>query len=515
MIGAACGGKGSPPPPPSPPQVSLTVASSSIVDTQIGYTLQVTGCDAVSSVQILDKGTVVATATYAGNPTQGALAASQVPFATDGIAASLSLTAKAVCADGRSNVSQAVAVTFFPVSQVIRNAGGTQVVPDQFYAEGSGAGVTFVGCSGQPNGSTALVRVDATGAVVAANTGLPFPCSNSTWFTDKNPADPNGTRWMVAPGVGIMAFGPSLQTEGFLLGAYSALAQGPDGDAVAWISQGGSPSNPQLTRVHYTNGQVLWAYQPEGLLTGNPAITSGGAVIVPEFVNQLGMNQGTVTLDLLNYNYQTTPGCTTIPCLAALSAQYALTIISYGFLGTQPPIPTGFSANGTTVYFAYQTPSAQSNVIACSTTPAGSGGCTGLDQRWTSPSLGGVVNSALPFSNGTRIAAVAAQRGWFLDASLGTVVNAGGLAITPTGSLITTGVSFGQGSDVYLLNGSGAALPTEIVAIDDPARGEVFRYDMPSGTLTVAVDDSGQPWMRVGNDLVKTWPLSQYRSVHP
>jgi hypothetical protein len=55
-------------------------------------------------------------------------------------------------------------------------------------------------------------------------------------------------------------------------------------------------------------------------------------------------------------------------------------------------------------------------------------------------------------------------------------------------------------------------MPQEIVAVDTAEQGELFRYEV-SSSLSCSVDDSGQLWMRLGNNLVQTLPLFQYRAI--
>jgi hypothetical protein len=496
--------------------VSITTPSASIVDTKLPFSVSVSGCNSVSSLSIYDGTTHIIDLPYAGNPTAAALQINQVPY-TSGIAAHLSLSAKVTCDDGRTATSQPVGVTFLPVAQVVSNSGNP-VVPDLFYAEGSGTQVTFVGCSQLSNGTTTIVRVDVSGNVVAYNQNMPFQCSDSAVFTDKGP---NGMRWMMEPNVGVMAIDASLNTTAYSLGKFQAIAMGPDGDAVAWVGTGAT--GPQFGRLSHTTGGQVWNFQPQGILTGNPIVVTGGAgVLIPERIIQLNNNTETLEIEFVDYNFSCAAptSCpnlcmsTTDVCQVTSNSGFTtLAQISYGFLNSPPAIPTSYSADGSIIYFPYQTSTTASTVLACSTSQ---NNCSGAPaQKWQA-SFQNIVELALPFATGgSQIAALAPQSAWFLNATTGVLVNAGGNPIIPTGALVTTSVQPGLAKDIYLLNGNGASLPTEIVAVDDPSLGEVFRYDMPTGTLTAAVDEAGQPWLRLGPNLVKPLPLSQYRQVHP
>jgi hypothetical protein len=512
---AACGGKPPPPPPPNPPSVSITTPSASIVDVQLPFSVSVSGCNTVSSLSVYDGTNFLIQVTYAANPTSGALQANQIHY-TSGIAAHLSLNAQVTCDDGRSATSQPVGVTFLPVAQVVSNANGNPVVPDLFYAEGSGAQVTFVGCSGLPNGNTTIVRVDANGNVVAYNQNMPFHCSDSAFFTDKGP---NGMRWMMEPNVGVMAFDSSLNTMGYSLGQFQYIGIGPDGDAVVWNASGAS--SQQFGRLSAATGGEVWTFEPKGVLTGNP-IVLGTGVLIPERYIQLQNQSETLLIESVAYDAScaTATSCpnlcptptSTCP-ITSSSGENDLEQVPYSFLNTPPAIPTWFSSDGSIIYIPYQTALTASTVIACSTT---AGGCSQPPNMKWSASFQDVVELALPFSTGgSQIAAIAAQSAWFLNSSTGALLNAGGQPILPTGALVTSSVEPGLGKDIYILNGNGSSLPTEIVGVDDPALGEVFRYDIPTGTLTAAVDDSGQAWLRFGPKLVKPLALSWYRQVHP
>src|SRR5207248_3224655 len=119
-------------------------------------------------------------------------------YPTLGIAASLTLKAKVVCDDARTNNSQPVGVRFFPIAQRFTASSGEQVVTDNFIAEGGlgGTANTFLGCAVTTTG-TELARVDLMGNIVAFNNTLPFDCSLATQISDRS--NVTGTRWVLEP----------------------------------------------------------------------------------------------------------------------------------------------------------------------------------------------------------------------------------------------------------------------------------------------------------------------------
>lgn len=489
---AACGPP-PPPPPPDPPRVSLTASGSKVVDAHLDVTLSVSGCEEVSGLEIWNGDHRAAEVPYAGNPTQVRLARNSFQYKK--IAADLNLVAKVFCADGRTNDSTPISVRYFPVDFVVRPPAGGQLVTDLFVIDGQDQNVSFIGCSGNANGTTSLVRVNAAGVVTGENATLPFPCSRNMWFTDRNLT--TGKRWAVEPGVGIFAFDQNVNITAFLVGPVTHLAVGPDGDAVHYTSGSGTEV---LQRMAHDGGAQKWIYQPSGVVTGNPIVDPTFGIFVPTFVDSVGQMKGEFVVDNVRYEDG-----------AGIDAARQV-IIPYG-LGDAPPVPpSAFSPSGGTVYLAYQTSPTAATVVACS---ARVGGCGGSERIWTSASLPAHIVALVPYSSGSILAAVAPNATWFLDATTGVILNRGGEAIRPQGTLVTMAVQQGHGNDFYLLNGSGqpGSLPVELVAVDDPEFGELFRYSDVGSSMTAGIDEAGSLWLRIGPDLVKPLPLGQYQQV--
>ncbi len=486
-------GQPTPPPPPDPPRVTVTPAESSIADRVLPVSITVSGCDEISSLTLYDREEIVQQVVWAGNPTRIDVEPKRLKFKT-GIAADLSLTAKVTCADGRTNVSNAAPVTFFPVEGVVRNPEGRPIVTDVFVAEGTSPNVTFIGCSGNENGTTSLVRVDQTGAPVGWNSSLPFSCSNALWITDVNLA--SGKRWAVEPGIGAFAFDPALNITAYYIGSVQKLGVGPDGDAVLYDNQA---RDTPVKRIAHDTGATKWGFVTKGVLMGNPSVQDLG-VYLPVFADPFGQYQGTVAVQRVNYGTGLSIG------------ENAIKQITYG-LGDAPPVPpVQFNVDATVMYFPFQPQAGSSIVLACATNQDA---CGGTALKWQSPTLVGNMVLTLPYANGAVIAAIAHQHTWFLDASTGQVLNRDGRAINPNGALVTMAVQPGKGRDFYLLNGSGqpGSLPLEVVAIDDPSHGELWRYERAGTSLMLGIDSAGQSWLRLGQELVKPFPLPEYQLI--
>lgn len=497
------------PPVKDPPQVFIVAPESVVAAPTLKLKVNVVGCEAVSDFGMFQETTRVRSVTYTGNPTEVVL---QPPdfntyYNRLGIAIGLTLSAKVTCDDGRTNTSQPLGVRYFPVASTLERTDAA-ALPDAFVAEG-GVGntpVTFVGCIGTQTG-TALVRVNLAGDVIGANVTLPFPCSYASQITEKNVA--SGHRWLLEPGRGVFAFDANLNINSIAPGEYTVLGVAPDGDAVVWNPKA-IQTNDSLFRLSPTGGAFpanrAWGAQTVGIVNASPVVDGLGTVYVSSWAGTLGALQGSVVVQ--RFNYATGQ---------LINPTYSLVTFEYGDLDS-PVIPNGaFNSSGTVIYFPYQTGSrSQSKVMACATTAPD---CQGASLRWVSPLLDAVGLFAVPYSQGTLIAVVADQKTYFLTESNGQVVSFEGKPLTADGALFAHSVQPGLGKDFYVLNGPSRGYPIEIIAVDAPDRGELWRYQLASGgetpqsALYLAVDDSGQAWVRSGLKQVKPFSLAQYRDT--
>jgi hypothetical protein len=517
-----------------PPQVFLTAPETNQIGTSMKLRANVVGCTKVSQIQILNGTTATKFLIAVDNPTKFPVDIDLPPstfntlYQSLGIAVKLTLLAKGICDDGRTNKSTPVGVSFFPVASVTPPAEGNNLaLPDVFVAEGGVPGIptTFVGCVGTASG-TGLARFDTTGTAVSANLTLPFACTYNSVITDKNKA--SGFRWLLEQGVGAFSFDSSnsqtpLNIKAYKKGTYVQIGIGPDGDAIVWDSKAlpmagnlfklcagrlasdGSIIDPTHCGAERT---PLWASAADGIMAGTPVV-SQGEVFVIMWSGSLGAGSGNMLVQKWKYD------------TGAAIATNVLTSIEYGDLDVPMIPPSTFSADGQLVYFAFQNTGGSrstSGVVACATNaPAGCGPTGGA--KWISPLVDEVIVAAVPFSNGALIAAIGQHNTYFLSSVDGHVVNIYDQPIKPDGDLVTRSVQPGSGTDFYLLNGPAAyGYPTEIVAIDNPTSGELWRVqitggDVPAAAVNLAIDEGNNTWLRIGANQVQPLTLGQYRTV--
>lgn len=496
-------GEPTPQPPPKldPPRVFLTVPSTNVVDTEFTLTVSVDGCKSVKNVTVLDRGSQVASVNAPAVPLTVKLNKDQVSF-KEGIYATLSLTATATCDDDRSNTSQPQPGNFFPVAKVIRSSSG-QLVPDFFVVDGHTANPTFIGCSGDFD----LVKVDTSGSIVKSLT-LPFQCTYATSISERNAA--TGVRWIYTPGKGAIAFNQNLDIVAKALdatGKYIPVTQlgvADDGDAIvlakgqaAWISRIFHDSCVTGTCMApaWTTGVSLQA-----IPQGNPVITGTG-VFLPLFTDDQA-NTATFFVQKLDYATGADGGST------------ILYQVTYPELDPAPQIAMTITPDGSKTLLPFSTSTGGTfQVNGC---PTNASDCAG---GWVAPGVSGAFQgaalAAAPFGAGfPYVAAIGLQNTYFIRTDTGVSVGKDGLPLTASGSLVTYAYQPGRAADFYVLNGDGASpMPMEIIGIDSPQNGELFRFQIPGGSLTIGLDDDGMGWMRVGNDLMQLLPLSEYRAL--
>jgi hypothetical protein len=223
------------------------------------------------------------------------------------------------------------------------------------------------------------------------------------------------------------------------------------------------------------------------------------------FSRNAGDAEGAVSIHTLNFRTGPT----------AQGEPVSKPVVKYVYADGTPPAAS-ISADGQTMYLAFGANGDRTILVSC---PTNGTLCElGAGQRWQSQAIQGRVVLLLPYAGTSRLAAIAHQHIWFINPSTGAVVNKGGTALSPTGAFSVLQVQQGVGTreDFYLLNGSPGSLQSaELVAVDRAENGELFRYQMPGGDITAAVDASGTLWMRMNQKLVKALPLSDYRQVLP
>jgi len=532
----ACSGTPRPPDPPQPPRVHITATQLNVVGTSFNVKVNVTGCDIVRALELEHGKERIKNVTYRGADSEYTIVPGDLArfYGATGIAADLNLTARAFCDDGRENRSTPLALKFFPVQSAVPPTMGRNIMmPDSFIAEG-GVGptpVTFVGCAAI-DGTLGLVRMNLNGDLAgdcpctamstacACNVALPFGCNYFAAISEKVAGS---YRWLYQPGAGAFAFDTRMNvTGGITHDTFGMFAIGPDGDAIVWDSMTVVSMN-SLKRIRRDQGvggvmggpHIAWQAALRGIENGTPIFDpTTGLFLIPSWVLP-GNNLGTQTIQFVNYADGTITG------------QKELVTQKFDFLDLMYPPNVGFSPDARTIYISVPVlnqPS-QSSVMACGT----QGAQVGCQMRWKSPVLDGIVRFIIPFASGSKIAAISENKIWFLEESsqptAGSVLNPSGVPTTTAGQLFVNGVQTGLSSDFYLLNAppppnqNTLSFATEIIAFDTPANGEVWRYSMGGGgdtaqnALTMAIDEGGAAWLRVGTSQVKPLTLEEYRTA--
>jgi hypothetical protein len=519
-LSVACGDPQ--PQKPLPPVVTLDVPEPNTIGTSLKMRADITGCDSVESLTLLNQGVPFKQLPIGGGEEQMALKKNEVPY-KDGIAARLTLSVRGRCSDGRESESQPVSATFFPVAMVVEPSDGTQVVTDYFVAEGSGDTVSFIGCGNASTGLGTLYRVDVHGRVIA-ELPMPFVCTAETSISERHFA--TGTRWVWTPDAGVMAIKVSSTTSAMEMTAaptpqlrLTSLTMDPDGNAIARNTAG---EFVRLNRAPPSGGSLLmWqsAYQVLDTPIGQPVFRSDlGTLLLPMYGRDPSDTaEGAVSIHVLNYkNGPTVDG-------APLSSH----IVKYLYGVDPTPPAAAFDLRGDSLYLSFLAANNQTLVVSCKTNGTvdakGDMPCEGGNLLWQSQPLQGDVLALISYASGSRLAAVAAQHAWFLDPSRqGTVLNKGGQALTPNGALVVRQIQQGYtgsingGKEFYLLNGAPSSLQTtELIGVDTAEQGEVFRHLQAGGDFSMALDASGVAWMRVNKNLVKLMPLGEYRAALP
>jgi hypothetical protein len=513
VLATACGGNDKPP-IKDPPQATLSVTETNVVGTKVTVQVGATGCEQLESLAIYDGDTYIKTVAYSG----GGLVPVEIQRNefkyTKGIAGYFSLRARVVCTDKLENYSQPQPLTFFPVEEVYEAPANTQVVTDKFVAEGSGNSISFIGC-GVSGGIPSLYRVTKTGTVISEKAvRMPFLCNNDTVITSINPV--SGKRWIWTPNAGAFAFDRNLNISGRTDYRLDLLAVGTDGDAIIYDA-GAAGEDKALYRIPHqpTSPPVAfkWKTNVNGLAITTPVATTDGVVLVASITGD-GAPSGRARVVVSKINYGAANG--------AGGGGYVGTYLMKEFASAET-IPTSsppatFSVDGTLLYMAFSLQGAATELLACKTQ---SEGCEGTSQRWTQPPvLPRQIVATVPFANNSRLAAIAPQHVYILDASTGTVLNKDQAPLSPVGALVVNQVQSGGGGQfpeaLFVLNSAANApypAPLEIVATEKAANGELFRYQLNAGSLGASVDDDGTLWMRVGTKLVRPLPLNDYRQA--
>lgn len=491
-----------PPPPTTPdlPQVTLNVAEPNAVGSSFKLSVSVSGCDQVQSLEVLDNNVQIKQVAYTGTPTAVELTAGDLRYPRP-ITIDLALAARVTCADGRSNISQTQPATFFPVEEIVEPDNvNEQVLPDFFVADGSGANTSFIGCSKEGNLSY-IYRVKRSDPQHPDKMLMPFECTVDTTISDRKPAG-TGWRWVWTPGKGAFAIDPTFSKPlGISYKPVTFVTVAPNDNAFL--------AEDRNLQLWSPAGKEVWfneTFGDDGALIGEPFLRPDNSKLLLPLAGTVVADNTHIAVDVLNYADGT------------LEQTYNIEDIAI----SRPP-PVAFDSTGSVLYLATQGTSA-ANVRACAL------GKTSLCRPgtdswlWTTNDLTGTLTTLVPYNNGSRLAAITTNRFWFLDVKnvQGTtvpLVNKDQQPLASSGTLVSHTVLAGPGTSgaFYMFNSTAPTdthplpYPVELIVTDSVEKGELYRYQVPGGSVTGALDDSGALWLRIGPRLVKPYALSWYR----
>ncbi|MBS2030895.1 MAG: hypothetical protein JST54_23530 [Deltaproteobacteria bacterium] len=476
LLQACGGGKSSPPPPPAPPAVTVIPHASPAIDTHFDVDVQVSGCDSVTSVTLMDGQATIGQATNPGPTTTFTIQPQQVNFKADGIAAKLALLAKATCANGASNTSPAAGELFLPAQQVFTGTFGFA----QLSLDPDGNGL--ITCA---NNQVVRLGTDAT-VKQSSGSGLGFNCT-SAGFAARNGA--SEIYWL-QPATGVARLQQNLdvlQTYPFSPGQ-AFLVTDPTAPAVIL----GSDQNSFLF-LDRTTGAGIAQGNLKGTLDGQPGFGSVGF----SFPEQSGDTSGSlIYLQVERFDTSGNP----------LANPNVIATISVGTLGTANIPVLNLSPAGDIAYFIAGDNA--NELWACSsevTSPC-------YDQSTGGGQLFKVDLPGGPFSIAQQLGShiVVAGPGEVQFTNLSGTPQ--GNPTLPTGGLRVLGVYPGQGDQFYVLNGDNQGNVLEVVMLDAPGE-EAARFYINTGAFGMDLDANLTPYMLAFGKLSKLLTPDQYWSA--
>ncbi len=532
---ASCDDEGGGSKTPAPPQAFITIDESSFIrPVSQGVTgrMNASGCKKIVGLEVWDGTTFLK---QYGNPDGGTTV--PVDFKLDeglftdlykerGIALQLSLRTKVTCDDGRSNFSQSVGTNFFPVvSRKPSPVAGEFTVPENFVGEGTGGDhVNFLGCTGNGAGGSQLTRVDGTTfEVLASNTNMPAgcECTANTYISPRNTH--TDTRWLLNPGSCVMLIdNNSLQRIKYSTGPYTRIGVSPDDDSAAiWVDDS---THHNVAFIWPEAGSTNdWVAQAGGFMISTPVITTD-AVWTAHFVQNLGSANGNIILAKWGKTGASKGTSLNRDVSDPDSFGHIVHTLTYDNIAVDTTIvPEGaFYSDGTNFMFPVWTSTASgvaTHISNCSTGPLG---------QCTFPAGGGlpgVFQYIIPFSGNAIVAALSAKAVYFLNGTTPNYTPLNNNPLIPTPGNVVAGVQWATNGQFYVATRPASQpQPNELIGIDTPQAGELWRMNWGGGTntfdgvnLTVAGNDAPPSdtslfvWVRLGPDLVKLQSPSWYR----
>lgn len=484
--------------------VSFPVAN--VAATSIKVRISVTGCAQVASVTLTDRDQPITIPAFVSNPLEFELNKDQISF-REGVRAKLLLKAKATCGDGTSGESIPVGGTFFPVAQVISppsTGSAAAAVADVFYVD---EGV-FYGCLRLTNGTRAIARTDASGALIATVANPYFQCRAGGAGVQYTGRTGTSWAWVFDPEQGAFAYDTQLNRGDvhltrFSSSGYPGFAPGLTNRALTLREDGYYIQlwRPEKETADGFNG--VWDHEATGFFEGYLA----------SFQSWLGAPRA---IDGATPTYFFSSFFSVRGADENVTAVWALADVGSGvpgfaeyvhFKATPPARTSAFNEAATKIYYAQAVDAGTTRIVSCTARAAN---CTPA----TSVTLPAVIGSLAVHANDTRLIAVSSRQLWILDAATLQVLNPSGQPLLTTGALEWKYLDFGPGEQLVLMSGPTAStLPTEVAVYESATAGELYRFESPADSLYLAFDAGGQPWMRHGSQLLKLLTTAEYKAL--
>ena len=250
-----------------------------------------------------------------------------------------------------------------------------------------------------------MTRVDPTGRVLDTSLPLPFQCTWSSVFTERNAT--SGKRWLWDAAGGAVAFDDQLNLHGRFLGALTTLTVEPGGDAIVVRDT----PRPMVSRHRQAQTQELWSESATGLVIGEPVVHASLGVMTPVMDSELtGLSDRTIAIvrfDLatgnrLGHRLMLTGSQDTVPFSDA------------------ERFPVKLRADGSQLYLPRLIADGTATIRACATDLEF---CRDGALAWESPPLGEWPAALIPFASGSRLAVVGSGQANFLNAAGGGIAN--------------------------------------------------------------------------------------------
>lgn len=525
---------------PAPPQAFITVDESYFIrgtSQGVSGTMNASGCKRIVGLEVWEGSKFVK---QYGNPDGGTTV--PVDFTLEeglltelykerGFALPLSLRTKVTCDDGRTNFSQSVGTNYFPVmTRKESPVPGEFTVPENFVGEGTGGDhVNFLGCTGNGAGGSQLSRVDGTTfEVLNQNANLPAACTCRADSIISARNTTTNTRWMLTPGSGLALIDNSnLSLVRCVTGPWVRMGVSPTDGSAAVFAQDNSMQ--KLRFVWPDNGSAGNDWEANslsgglgGFMIATPVITTD-AVWTAHFVQGIGSTDGEIVVAKWSkFTVGSTPGGTNMNKDADNAFGHTVHTLIYGNTLDPTIVPEGaFYSDATNFMFPVWTVvngTVTTHVSNCATGPTGA--CLFFDQG-----LPGVIRYLIPFSGNAIVAAISAREVYFLNGTSQSYPPLNNKPIVPSASNIVAGVQWATNGQFYVATRPPTMpQPNELIGIDSPQAGELWRLSYGGGSstadgvnLTVAGNDAPPAdtslfvWVRLGLDLAKLQSPSWYR----